>query len=87
MLTKILATFQTSLNKGVKLPFGTKTMPLMKNITVTIQDDCLLVDAQIDQGAQTFDTITKLTLQNRQSQALQIRKYPVVYHIASDNSV
>ena len=48
LISKLLATFNSTLAKGVKLPLGTKSVPILKNTKVEIRDDCILIDGQID---------------------------------------
>jgi len=45
MISKLLASFNTALSKGIKLPFGTRVMPLFKNTKVEIQEDYIIIEA------------------------------------------
>lgn len=87
LMPKILASFDHAFSKGFKLPFGTIGFPQLKNTQVTIKEECIVVDAEIDESDDYMPKITKITLQDPQAKAVLVRKYPVVYHISSDNSV
>jgi hypothetical protein len=87
MMPKILASFEHAFNKGIKLPLGTMTFPQLKNTSVKIKEECLVVDASIDLWADSMPAISKITLQDPQAKDVLLRKYPVVYHIGSDNQV
>jgi hypothetical protein len=45
MINKLLATFNATLAKGIKLPLGTRVMPLLKNTKVEIQEEFIIIEA------------------------------------------